>query len=269
MAGLQHLPPLVLSILHLFALMLHPLSKLLQFRTREVIPPSDPPNETPPESTITLPDATSLSALDISNLYSLSNASPTGSLHLYIQLHLEQRFNTLLARWFSRPLTFREALQITQSAISGSAVVSYAIPSPSWESTDLDIYTPAGQAFSEMLEHFTYSCSRMASSRNCARSAQPRNCASTARTKTTPKVLFIPSTFHQPDRHTSKSRQKHFRIGSPPSTCGPHMLRTVGSTPTDHRLSQYMRCQLHHFSRGNHRISEAHLRTRERKALSG
>lgn len=156
MSGLQHLPALVLTtFLHLFSLMLHPLSKLLQFRTREVLPPSDPLNETPPESSIALPDATSLSALDISHLYSLSNASPAGSLNLYIQLHLEQRFNTMLARWFSRPLAFREALQITQSAISGSAVVSYAIPSPSWESKDLDIYTPVGQAFSEMLEHLT------------------------------------------------------------------------------------------------------------------
>lgn len=72
-----------------------------------------------------------------------------------MQLHLEDRFLTMLSAWFDFPHAFREMLAYTSSVISGSAALQFVAPSSTWTCKDLDLYTPFGKPCADLLRHLT------------------------------------------------------------------------------------------------------------------
>ncbi|KAG8944744.1 hypothetical protein FRC04_001559 [Tulasnella sp. 424] len=139
---------LVSAIQHLFGLTRHQTASA----TLDVVTSGHSVYGAPNETTEEKPsDPTAWADLDLRILSNLT--STMGVRRLEVQLHLEDRLGTMLSRWFTKPLAFREMLQVTQSAISGSAALQFAVPSSSWTCKDLDVYTPKGEPCNEMIKH--------------------------------------------------------------------------------------------------------------------
>lgn len=85
--------------------------------------------------------------VDVNTISQISAAHPP-----LVRSYLSRRFNTLLKRWLSEAVEFRELMSVTETVISGSTVLAFILGAD-WESKDLDLYVARGSPCQQVIQH--------------------------------------------------------------------------------------------------------------------
>lgn len=89
----------------------------------------------------------------------LDGVAAISQLSIYFRVcvknYLVRRIQAMLKQWFDKPILFRDAMRHTNTVISGSTALAFAIGAD-WESHDLDLWTPRGMSRQTMVAHLVH-----------------------------------------------------------------------------------------------------------------